>query len=213
MLDIVRYYTREAGVRNLEREIAQDLPQGGEAAAASRREQEAPVDHTVNAEEPRQVPRRAPLPLRRGRGADRVGQVTGLAWTEVGGELLSIEAAVVPGKGKLLFTGQLGDVMKESIQAAMTVVRSRSDVLGLDKDFHSEASTSTCICRKARRRRTVRQRRHRHLHGAGVGADQDPGALGCRDDRRDHAARRSAADRRTQGKAARGASRRHQARC
>ena len=69
--------------------------------------------------------------------ADRVGHVTGLAWTEVGGELLSIEAAVLPGKGKPIFTGQLGDVMKESIQAAMTVVRSRSDVLGLDKDFYS----------------------------------------------------------------------------
>jgi ATP-dependent Lon protease len=66
-----------------------------------------------------------------------VGHVTGLAWTEVGGELLSIEAAVLPGKGKPVFTGQLGDVMKESIQAAMTVVRSRSDVLGLDKDFHA----------------------------------------------------------------------------
>ncbi|MGH8256570.1 MAG: S16 family serine protease, partial [Steroidobacteraceae bacterium] len=67
---------------------------------------------------------------------DRVGQVTGLAWTEVGGELLSIEAAVVPGKGKLLHTGQLGEVMQESIQAAMSVVRSRAAVLGLDADFY-----------------------------------------------------------------------------
>ena len=70
--------------------------------------------------------------------ANRVGQVTGLAWTEVGGELLTIEAAVVPGKGKLLYTGQLGDVMQESIQAAMTVVRSRADVLGLDPDFYQK---------------------------------------------------------------------------
>jgi len=69
---------------------------------------------------------------------DQVGQVTGLAWTEVGGELLTIEAALMPGKGRLTYTGQLGDVMKESIQAAMTVVRSRADVLGLDKDFHQE---------------------------------------------------------------------------
>jgi ATP-dependent Lon protease len=66
-----------------------------------------------------------------------VGHVTGLAWTEVGGELLSIEAAVLPGKGRPVATGKLGDVMKESIQAAMTVVRSRSDVLGLEKDFYS----------------------------------------------------------------------------
>jgi ATP-dependent Lon protease len=69
--------------------------------------------------------------------ADRVGHVTGLAWTEVGGELLSIETAVLPGKGRPIFTGKLGDVMKESIQAAMTVVRSRSEVLGLEKDFYS----------------------------------------------------------------------------
>jgi ATP-dependent Lon protease len=69
---------------------------------------------------------------------DQVGQVTGLAWTEVGGELLTIEAAVVPGKGKLTHTGQLGDVMTESIQAAMTVVRSRADVLGVDEEFHQK---------------------------------------------------------------------------
>jgi ATP-dependent Lon protease len=67
---------------------------------------------------------------------DQVGQVTGLAWTEVGGELLTIEAAIVPGKGKLIHTGQLGDVMQESIQAAMTVVRSRAANLGLDESFH-----------------------------------------------------------------------------
>jgi ATP-dependent Lon protease len=69
---------------------------------------------------------------------DQVGQVTGLAWTEVGGELLTIEAAVVPGKGKLIHTGQLGEVMTESIQAAMTVVRSRADVLGIEEDFHQK---------------------------------------------------------------------------
>jgi ATP-dependent Lon protease len=69
---------------------------------------------------------------------DQVGQVTGLAWTEVGGELLTIEAAVVPGKGKLTHTGQLGEVMTESIQAAMTVVRSRASILGIDEDFHQK---------------------------------------------------------------------------
>ena len=69
---------------------------------------------------------------------NRVGQVTGLAWTEVGGELLTIEAAVVPGKGKLQHTGQLGEVMQESIQAAMTVVRSRAQVLGLDSEFYQK---------------------------------------------------------------------------
>ncbi|MEA3149852.1 MAG: ATP-dependent Lon protease, partial [Gammaproteobacteria bacterium] len=71
--------------------------------------------------------------------SNRIGQVTGLAWTEVGGELLTIEAAVVPGKGKLTHTGQLGEVMQESIQAAMTVVRSRSGLLGLDMDFYQKS--------------------------------------------------------------------------
>jgi ATP-dependent Lon protease len=69
---------------------------------------------------------------------NRVGQVTGLAWTEVGGELLTIEAAVVPGKGKLQHTGQLGEVMQESIQAAMTVVRSRAQILGLEPEFYQK---------------------------------------------------------------------------
>ncbi len=69
---------------------------------------------------------------------NRVGQVTGLAWTEVGGELLTIEAAVVPGKGKLQHTGQLGEVMQESIQAAMTVVRSRAQMLGLEPEFYQK---------------------------------------------------------------------------
>jgi ATP-dependent Lon protease len=69
---------------------------------------------------------------------DQIGQVTGLAWTEVGGELLAIEAAIVPGKGKLIHTGQLGDVMQESIHAAMTVVRSRAAVLGIEEDFHQK---------------------------------------------------------------------------
>jgi ATP-dependent Lon protease len=71
--------------------------------------------------------------------SNRVGLVTGLAWTEVGGELLTIEAAVVPGKGKLLYTGQLGEVMQESIQAAMTVVRSRANLLGLEADYHQKS--------------------------------------------------------------------------
>src|SRR5204862_5017012 len=69
---------------------------------------------------------------------DQIGQVTGLAWTEVGGEILTIEAMTVPGKGKVTSTGKLGEVMQESIQAAMTVVRSRAEALGIDPDFHEK---------------------------------------------------------------------------
>ncbi len=137
LLDIVRYYTREAGVRNLEREIAKICRKAVkslllEKKKGSQRSPSTPRTSTSTWA-------CAASATARPSEADRVGQVTGLAWTEVGGELLSIEVAVLPGKGRPLFTGKLGDVMKESIQAAMTVVRSRSDVLGLDKDFYSEA--------------------------------------------------------------------------
>ncbi len=74
-----------------------------------------------------------------GRGQDtQIGQVTGLAWTEVGGDLLTIESTSVPGKGKLTYTGSLGDVMQESIQAAMTVVRARAEQLGINPDFYEK---------------------------------------------------------------------------
>jgi ATP-dependent Lon protease len=150
LLDIVRYYTREAGVRNLEREIAKISRKAVKQLLLEKDGGKGAGDGT--AAEPKGktrsiavVPRNLDkyLGVRRfryGKAEDenRVGQVTGLAWTEVGGELLTIEAAVVPGKGKLLHTGQLGEVMQESIQAAMSVVRSRADVLGLDPDFYQK---------------------------------------------------------------------------
>jgi ATP-dependent Lon protease len=130
--DVVRYYTRESGVRNLEREIAKICRKVVKGLLLK------PRDKQVNI-----VPRSLEKYLgvkryRYGRAeeTDQVGQVTGLAWTEVGGELLTIEATTVPGKGKLIHTGQLGDVMQESIQAATTVVRSRASVLGIDPDFY-----------------------------------------------------------------------------
>jgi ATP-dependent Lon protease len=134
LLDIVRYYTREAGVRNLEREVAKICRKAVKGLLMEKKKGASVAVNSKNLEKY--------LGVRRFRydeagEADRVGQVTGLAWTEVGGELLSIEVAVLPGKGRPLSTGKLGDVMKESIQAAMTVVRSRSDMLGLDKDFYS----------------------------------------------------------------------------
>ncbi|HEY3809773.1 MAG TPA: endopeptidase La [Steroidobacteraceae bacterium] len=137
ILDIVRHYTREAGVRNLEREVAKISRKAVKQLLLDKAGKEA-ANVAVT---PRNLDKF--LGVRRFRFGkaeelNRVGQVTGLAWTEVGGELLTIEAAVVPGKGKLLHTGQLGEVMQESIQAAMSVVRSRADVLGLDLDFYQK---------------------------------------------------------------------------
>lgn len=137
ILGIIRHYTREAGVRSLQREIAKicrkvvkELLLQGHARKGSA---EKVVVKLEDLEGYLGVHR-----FRYGLAEekDQVGQVTGLAWTEVGGELLSIETAVVPGKGKHVITGQLGDVMKESIQAAMSVVRSRAAGLGIKPDFY-----------------------------------------------------------------------------
>jgi ATP-dependent Lon protease len=132
--DIVRYYTREAGVRNLEREISKICRKVVKEVLLKKRDTTVTVTPKVLEKY---------LGVRRFRFGladehDQVGQVTGLAWTEVGGELLRIESALVPGKGKFTYTGQLGDVMQESIQAAMTVVRSRAEALGIDPDFHQK---------------------------------------------------------------------------
>jgi ATP-dependent Lon protease len=138
LLDIVRYYTREAGVRNLEREIAKIGRKAVKQMLLHKKQQKSVAVTPRNLDKYLGVRR-----FRYGKAEDmnRVGQVTGLAWTEVGGELLTIEAAVVPGKGKLQHTGQLGEVMQESIQAAMTVVRSRAQVLGLENEFYQKLDT------------------------------------------------------------------------
>ncbi|MDX1443514.1 MAG: endopeptidase La [Gammaproteobacteria bacterium] len=132
VLGIIRHYTREAGVRNLEREIAKVCRKVVKELLLTKGDDTVVVT-AENLDKYLGVRR-----FRYGRAeeTDQVGQVTGLAWTEVGGELLTIEAAIVAGKGKLIHTGKLGDVMQESIQAAMTVVRSRAQVLGLKEDFH-----------------------------------------------------------------------------
>lgn len=87
---------------------------------------------------------------------DRVGVATGLAWTEVGGEILSIEVSVMQGKGQLNLTGKLGDVMKESAQAGFSYVRSRAESLGVDPDFHEKYKTFTFTCRRAPYQKTAR---------------------------------------------------------
>ncbi len=132
--DIIRYYTREAGVRNLEREVSKICRKVVKELLLDKELDEITVE-SANLDKYLGVRR-----FRYGRAeeTDQVGQVTGLAWTEVGGELLTIESTVVPGKGRLIHTGQLGDVMQESIQAATTVVRSRSDVLGIEADFYQK---------------------------------------------------------------------------
>jgi ATP-dependent Lon protease len=152
--DVIRYYTRESGVRNLEREIskicrkvvkelslatpkkgkgkAKDKPVAGKKATASKRAAEVSgenLDHYLGVRK---------FNFGRAELQNEIGLVTGLAWTEVGGDLLSIEATTVPGKGKLQHTGQLGDVMQESIQAALSVVRARVDRLGVDPEFHQK---------------------------------------------------------------------------
>jgi len=134
VLDIIQHYTRESGVRNLEREISKICRKVVKSLLLKSR------DAAVKVTPKSMVKYLGVRRFRYGKAEenDQVGQVTGLAWTEVGGELLTIEAAVVPGKGKLIHTGQLGDVMTESIQAAMTVVRSRSKVLGIDEEFHQK---------------------------------------------------------------------------
>ena len=132
--DIVRYYTREAGVRNLEREISKICRKVVKELILHEKGTKVSVT-------PRNLEKY--LGVKRFRYGlaedyDQVGQVTGLAWTEVGGELLTIEAAIVPGKGKMIHTGQLGDVMQESIHAATTVVRSRAAALGIDPEFYQK---------------------------------------------------------------------------
>jgi ATP-dependent Lon protease len=156
--DIIRYYTRESGVRNLERELAkicrkvvkeltlaetgkpekkpaEAADQGKPKKAATRKRGAAVKVESRNLDKYLGVRR---FDFGRKEDQNEVGMVTGLAWTSVGGDLLNIEATVVPGKGKLILTGQLGDVMKESIQAAQSVVRARSQLLGISADFHDK---------------------------------------------------------------------------
>jgi ATP-dependent Lon protease len=139
-VDIIRYYTREAGVRGLEREISK----------VARKVVKAQSLNQANAMKlfPKTIVDQMDLEKYSGvrkfsyglaEEQSQVGIVTGLAWTQVGGELLSIEAVSVPGKGRQIKTGSLGDVMQESIQAALTVVRSRAQSLGLADDFHEKS--------------------------------------------------------------------------
>ncbi len=132
ILDVIRYFTREAGVRALEREIAKicrkAIKKIGESAN--------PKKITVSSSNLEDYCGVRKFDFGEAQEKDKIGQVTGLAWTQVGGELLTIEASNFKGKGKIIKTGQLGDVMQESIQAAISVVRNRSESLGIDPEFY-----------------------------------------------------------------------------
>ena len=153
--DIVRYYTRESGVRNLEREISKICRKVVKQLTLGEHKKVAEKSKAIETKKSKSkaaVPGKVRvdssnldnyLGVRRfdfGRKEQQneIGLVTGLAWTQVGGDLLSIEASIVPGKGRQILTGQLGDVMKESIQAALSVVRARASQLGIEADFHEK---------------------------------------------------------------------------
>ncbi|MBI1397622.1 MAG: endopeptidase La [Betaproteobacteria bacterium] len=132
--DVIRYFTREAGVRALEREISKICRKVVKGLLLKKREKSIHVN-SRNLDKYLGVRRYS---FGMAEKENQIGQVTGLAWTEVGGELLTIESAVMPGKGKMVTTGKLGEVMQESIQAALTVVRSRSGRLGISEDFYQK---------------------------------------------------------------------------
>jgi len=135
LTDIIRYYTREAGVRSLEREVSKICRKVVKALVLKKRESKVVVN-AKNLDKYLGVRR---FSFGMAEKDNQVGQVTGLAWTEVGGELLTIEAVVLPGKGKVMTTGKLGEVMQESIQAALSVVRKRARQLGIHEDFHAKS--------------------------------------------------------------------------
>ncbi|MBV6540121.1 endopeptidase La [Ursidibacter maritimus] len=134
LLGIIRYYTREAGVRNLEREIAKICRKAVKALVIDKKLKSI----TVNQDNLKDYLGVQRFDYGKMDNQNRIGEVTGLAWTEVGGDLLTIETASVTGKGKFSYTGSLGDVMKESIQAAMMVVRARAEKLGIAEDFYEK---------------------------------------------------------------------------
>lgn len=146
--DIIRYYTREAGVRSLDREIAKICRKVVMQVTLNEDKKKASKSKIVSKAKPKAIKVTEKnlhdyLGVRRfdygvAESENRIGQVTGLAWTEVGGELLTVEAVALPGKGTIQCTGQLGDVMKESVSAAWSVVRSRAESVGLAPDFYEK---------------------------------------------------------------------------
>ena len=204
LLLMIRRYTREAGVRNLERELSTLARKAVKELMISKKKSVKVTEKSL--EEFLGVPK-----YRYGEieSDDQVGIVTGLAWTDVGGELLTIEGVMMPGKGKMTVTGNLRDVMKESISAAASYVRSRADRLR-----HRAAAVRPARYPRPRAGRGDPEGRTVGRRGDGdgdrLGHDRHSGPARRRHDRRDHAARAGAADRRPEGEAAGGGARRHQ---
>ena len=149
---IIEHYTREAGVRNLEREIGRVLRQAAMRIAEG---ESGPI--AISAGDLSGILGPPPFEDEVAMRTSIPGVATGLAWTPVGGDILFIEATATPGNGRLILTGQLGDVMKESAQAALSIVKNRAASYGIDASA-SRRPTSTSTCRRARRRRTARAR-------------------------------------------------------
>jgi ATP-dependent Lon protease len=132
--DTIRYYTKESGVRGLERDIAKICRK----TVTKHVKENSNAEEVVTSENLENLLGVRRFSFGKAESKNQIGQVTGLAWTQVGGELLTIETSAIPGAGKVIKTGSLGDVMQESIQAALTVVRSRAKSLGIRRDFHKE---------------------------------------------------------------------------
>jgi ATP-dependent Lon protease len=167
--DIVRYYTREAGVRSLEREVSKICRKVVKGLLLKKYTPQVVVD-ADNLGDFLGVRK---YTFGRAEQQNQVGQVVGLAWTEVGGDLLTIEAALMPGKGTITRTGSLGDVMKESVEAARTVVRSRSRAMGIKDELFEKARRSHPCARRCHPQRRP-QCRCRHGHCIGIGNDRYP---------------------------------------
>lgn len=178
IIGIIRYYTREAGVRSLEREISKLCRKAVKNILLDKNLKKVVINQD-NLEDFLGVQRHD---YGKAEDSNRIGQVTGLAWTSVGGDLLTIEAAAVVGKGKLTYTGSLGDVMKESIQAAMTVVRSRAEKLRINEDFYEKRDIHVHVPEGATPKRWSK-RRYCYGDCFGIELNRQPGAGRRRHDR------------------------------
>ena len=194
---IIQRYTREAGVRNLEREIASICRKIARKVVVQGKTFSEEID-AAKVTEYLGVPRFRPSMAEE---KNEIGIATGLAWTEVGGEILVTEATLMPGRGKLMLTGKLGDVMQESAQAAMSWVRSRTEELGIPRDFNRRTDVHVHIPEGAIPKDGPSAGHHAG-DGDGLGAGARADAPRRRDDGRDHAARQGPADRRREGEGA-----------